>query len=152
MLRAVRTDNVPLTDQKLADFLQKVRLELPPSYIEFLRQHNGGRPIPDIFPIEGLPMNPDGAIQVFFGIEASVPACDLKNVLMALPSTVPMEVFPIACTDGNDYVCLDLRREGNPVVYWDRREFWGNNVWKERYLYPIAPNFDALLASLHDEE
>jgi hypothetical protein len=150
MLRAVRTANRSLTEEELSAFFQKVPLEIPHTYLEFLRQHNGGRPVPNVFPIEGLPLNPDGAIQVFFGIGASIPAVDLKNVLTDLPETVPIEVFPIACTDGGDYICFDLRKAGSPVVYWDRREFWGNEVWKERYLFPIAPNFEAFLASLHD--
>lgn len=151
MLREVQTDNRALTKEELQRFAEKANLDIPEPYLRFLQQYNGGRPVPDIFPIEGLPLNPDGAIQVFFGLGDTVPAVDLENVLNDLSASVPRGIFPIACTDGGDYICLDLRKPEKPVVYWDRREFWGNEVWKERYLYPIAPNFEAFLVSLRDE-
>jgi hypothetical protein len=155
MLQNVRSDNKPLTDEELSHLVVKVRmagLSLPTSYLDFMQKYNGGRPNPAIFPIEGLPGNPDGAIQVFFGIGDTVASVDLVNVLKNLPDTVPTGLFPIACTDGGDYICIDLRKIGSPVVYWDRREFWGDGVWKERYLFPIAPGFDELLDALHNND
>ncbi len=63
---------------------------------------------------------------------------------------IPSGIIPIACTDGYDLVCLDLRQESAPIVCWDRRSFWGTDVWSERDLHPVADNFEALLASLVD--
>jgi hypothetical protein len=62
----------------------------------------------------------------------------------------PPGFVPFACTGGYDFICFDLRKEGAPVVYWDRRPYWGNCIWKEEYLYAVAPNFDAFLDGLHD--
>ena len=64
---------------------------------------------------------------------------------------LPGGVLPIACTGSSDYLCLDIRQPSAPVVFWDRRPSWGNNVWREDDLYPVAPDFDALLQSLRDE-
>jgi hypothetical protein len=119
-------------------------------YRAFLLKHNGGEPDPPAFPITGFRNNPLGAIQKLFGINATVDVYDLDFVLEDLEGLIPRGVLPIGCTEGDDYVCLDTRREGIPVMYWDRRPFWGNNMWREEYLYPVAANFEAFLKSLQD--
>jgi hypothetical protein len=149
MLREVIRPNAPVGEEGLESFERRHDLKLPGSYRVFLMQINGGRPVPPLFPIEGFPNNPEGGIQAFFGLAAAIATEDLDLVLADIKGNVPRGILPIACTDGDDFVVLDLREAGVPAKFWDRRPFWGANIWNERDLYPVAKSFDALLASLH---
>jgi len=111
---------------------------------------NGGRPVPPAFPIGDLPNNPAGVIQAFFGLNASIRSHDLEAVLSELEGLIPSGVLPIACTDGDDFICMDLRGPGGCIVFWDRRSFWGTELWNEDDLYPVAKDFQAMLEALHD--
>ena len=152
MIRDVVEPNDPITLEDVEDFARRHRLELPASYWEFLLKHNGGRPIPPFFPIAEFPDNPVGEIQAFFGLRATIPTEDLDATLDELCDLLPKGVLPIACTGLGDYLCLDLRRPAGPVMFWDRKPSWGNNVWTDGDLYPVAPNFDSLLVFLQDAD
>jgi len=149
MLHQMKKSNPPVNEQDVMAFAQRHSLELPKEYREFLVRYNGGRPMPSAFPIDGFPNNPIGDIQVFFGLNAVEEGDDLDVVLADDAGLIPVGILPIACTDGVDFVCLDLRSGKERVVYWDRVPFWGANVWNEEDLYFIAPDFDAFLRSLH---
>lgn len=151
MLREMRECNPETDERRLAAFAERHGIELPAAYREFLLRHNGGRPVPKCFPIEGFANNPYDGIQAFFGLGASIRAEDLDEVMSGLVSLIPAGILPIACTDGDDFVCLDLRRGEGRVVYWDRRPFWGENVWREAGLYPVSTSFEALQADLCDD-
>lgn len=150
MLRRVTQTNPTIDQSALKSFELRYGLNLPLAYREFLLTTNGGRPIPPAFPILGLPNNPSGTIQAFFGLNASIHAHDLAAVTSELVGLVPPGLLPIACTDGDDFVCIDLRRPGAPVLFWDRRPVWGTNGWNDGDLYPIAGDFEALLGALSD--
>jgi hypothetical protein len=82
---------------------------------------------------------------------ARLPTDDLDETMRTLAGLIPSDILPIAHTDGDDFVCLDLRK-GMPAgtVYWDRVGFWGTNVWREADLCPIAEDFTAFLDGLHN--
>ena len=111
---------------------------------------NGGRPQPAGFPIQGLADNPVGVVQAFFGLNAKIKAEDLRSIVEELQGLIPHGIVPIACTDGDDFVCMDLRDTPNVVVFWDRRSFWGANNWNENDLYPIARDFESFLETLSE--
>lgn len=150
MLRRVNEPNPQITEADVRRFESKHDIVLPECYRQFLLQYNGGRPQPTDFPIRGFANNPFGAVHEMFGISLKNSVYDLDSVLTELEGTVPHGLVPIGCTEGDDFVCLDLRQRGEPVVYWDRRPFWGNNIWKEEYLYPIADSFGDFLEKLED--
>ncbi len=150
MLRTILEPNGKIAQDDINSFALRHQLVLPPSYVAFLLRYNGGQPEPAGFPIEGLADNPLGAIQVFFGIKAKNPTEDLDRVLTEECSKIPHGVVPIACTEGDDFVCIDLRDPGCPVLFWDRRLFWGSNLWNEQDLYSIAQDFDSFLANLRE--
>ncbi|HWQ90137.1 MAG TPA: SMI1/KNR4 family protein [Clostridia bacterium] len=144
MLDQMLQPNPPINESQLLAFGARYHIDLPLAYRNFLLKYNGGQPVPAAFPIEGLPDNPAGVIQAFFGLNASLPTEDLDTIMTELADRMPKGILPIACTDGNDFVCFDLR-EGDPVVFWDRKPFWGSNVWNDDDLYPVASNFELLL-------
>ena len=151
MLPEMTKTNQPVNKQDVVGFARRHSLDLPKEYREFLARYNGGQPIPPTFPIEGFLNNPLGDVQVFFGLNAVRETEDLDAVMADHEDLIPAGILPIACTDGYDFVCLDLRGGKERVVYWDRVPFWGANVWNEEDLYFIASNFDDFLRGLREE-
>lgn len=152
MLREVVSKNENVTLAEIAAFAEREHLSLPMSYCDFLAKYNGGRPAPSAFPIGGMANNPYGRIQVFFGLHAEILTSDLSYQLKDLPASVPPGIVPIACTEGADFICFDFRGDKKSIVYWDKRRFWGTEVWNEEDLYPIADSFEEFLQSLHDRK
>jgi len=150
MLRQLLQPNPPIDAGQLLAFGVRYNLDLPLAYRNFLLRNNGGQPVPAAFPIKGFPDNPEGVIQAFFGLNASIPTENLDKIMTELTDRIPKGILPIACTDGDDFVCIDLRKGGEPVVFWDRKPFWGNNVWSDDELYPVTGNFESFLNKLHD--
>ena len=151
MLRELLEPYSPVDEGQIMSFAGRYGLDLPSGYRDFLLKSNGGRPVPAAFPIEGFLNNPVDVIQDFFGLNATIPTSDLDHVMTKeVIGLIPKGILPIACTDHYDFVCIDLRKKGNPVVYWDRRPFWGNEVWNEDDLYPVAETFQMFLDSLHE--
>jgi len=154
MLSRVDDQNAATTAAAIQSFEAKNRITLPNAYKIFLLNINGGRPTPDNFPIANLANNQFGRIQFLYGLGARHPTVDLDIVLNEYtPSSVPHGILPIGCTgyEGTQIV-IDLRDPGEPVKYFDSIPFWGNNIWNESYLYPVAADFAALLASLKTDE
>ena len=154
MLERVDEQGPPIEASVIDAFEKKHGLQLPEAYKNFLLQTNGGRPRPGNFPITGLDKNPYGSIQAFYGLKTEHRSEDLDVILDELQApTVPKGILPIACTGYEaDELVIDLRDPAAPVKFFDSVPFWGNNVWKESYLHPVAVNFDALLASLMTDE
>lgn len=150
MLSGFVRRNHPVGSEQVRALENKFGVRLPESYRDFLLAFNGGEPIEGLFPIHGLEDNPVDLIHAFFGVRAEEPTEDLAAILQMLEGLTPSGILPIARTAGDDYLCIDLRVESAPVVYWDRRPFWGNNVWREEYLYPVADTFDDLLGKLRE--
>ena len=150
LLENITESDAPVDRKTIEEFERRNKIRLPADYIEFLLAHNGGRPEPECFPILGLQFNPFGSIDSFYALNSAIRACDLQFVLSDIPDSVPVGIVPIASNGSGDHICLDLRRPGAPVVFFDYRPFWGNNEWREDLLYPVAPNFSALLNSLQD--
>ena len=100
------------------------------------------------FPIAGMKDNPVGRIHFFFGLGDTSPVYDLSQVNDEFKPGVPRGILLIACTAGSDYVCLDLRGGRETVVFWDNRPFWGNGVWREPDLHPVASSFADLIRAM----
>jgi hypothetical protein len=152
MLQKIIDPNGMLSQAELNSFANRHGICLPESYVDFLLKTNGGQPVPAVFPIEGLADNPYDAIQSFYGMRASLPSEDLERNLAQIAGIVPKGILPIACTGCGDELVLDLRQATGRVLFWDRKPFWGTNIWSERDLYWVAPNFKALLTELRDIE
>src|SRR5262245_55809923 len=150
MLRAMVEPNAAIDDRRLMSFEDRHELCLPEAYRRFLLQYNGGQPVPSAFPIQEFPNNPVGVLQVFFGLDARIKTVDLDETLLDLGGASPAGIVPIGCTGTGDYVCLDLRMGKAAVVFWDRKPFWGSEIWSERDIYQVADSFESLLAELHD--
>ncbi len=116
----------------------------PDDYITFLMRYNGGRPSPNAYPIEGLSNNPFGVIQVFFGIDYPITSCNLDWNYHVHKSRIPSNLFPIACDDGGDLICISLSgTDENAVFFWDRHTEPAEPSYKN--VYRIAPSFSEFI-------
>jgi hypothetical protein len=149
-INVTREANAPIEEGQLLHFATRYGLNLPRPYQDFIMRNNGGRPVPAAFPIVGFENNPSGVIHAFFGLNASIETEDLNVIMAELTGCIPSGMLPIACTEGDDFLCMDLRKPRGPIVFWDRKPFWGSNVWRDGDLYSVADDFDDLLVKLHD--
>lgn len=148
MFSEMRDSNPPTTPQAIAEFERSRRLALPSRYKEFLLTTNGGRPDPPAFPIEGMALNPLGAVHFFFGLDATLPVYDLARTFDWFQNRMPSGIVLIASTDGADYVGIDLRKGSDQIAFWDHRHHWGTGEWRESDLYHVANSFEEFLALL----
>ncbi len=117
--------------------------KLPAAYRQFLLEHNGGQPVPDLVDVEGLPGAPTD-IQVFFGIDRSVESSNLAWNLRTFAGRAPQGTLPIACDSGGGLFCLSLAHaDFGAVSYADVRQ--GQMV-----SYQVASDFAAFLGQLRD--
>ena len=93
---------------------------LPDDFKRFLMQFNGGRPEPNTYPLLGLDKNPYGVVHFFFGIDGPIESYSLDWVYEVASGRIPDNLFPIACDDGGDLLCLSLYGDdAGSVVFWD---------------------------------
>jgi hypothetical protein len=148
MLREITNQNPPTSVERIAEFEKRWGFQLPVAYRDFLLKNNGGNPIPDAFPIKGMPLNPFGDIQVFFGLGKPEDVDDLEWFFENLKIPLPLGFLPIAGTPFSDYICLDTSKPKCPVWYWDTKPAWGDGT--NIVFYPIADSFDEFLAAIYD--
>lgn len=133
----------------IEEFERSRNLILPPLYKKFLLFSNGGRPEAPLFPIRNMPLNPDGVIQLFYGIDPSDENYDLvRHYDFFYERGIPKSVIFIATTGTAEKIALDLRLSKEEVVLWNFRHHWGTGEWRESDLYHVADSFDEFLRSL----
>lgn len=152
MLRKVIDPYRPVPEKEIRDVESRLALRFPKSYVKFILKHNGGQPDPMFF------QRLDGeiiGINCFFGIDADEPALDLEKTASFFANVLPKGVLSIADAGGGNHICLDLRGDGERIVYWDANASWGtwgSGFWNERDLWFVALHFDAFLEMLSDIE
>lgn len=138
----------PLNEEDVRSFERKSGLALPASYKEFLLATNGGRPERDLFMLNGLEGNPLGRIHIFYGLNDPIPSCNLDWNLEVFRERIPVNLLPIATTEGADKICLLVAGDRpGAIFYWD-----GHARTGERNLYFLANDFASFLSSLQADE
>lgn len=124
-------------------------ISIPDEYRAFLLKHNGGRPIPNTFPIEGLENNPFGDIQVFFGIDDPVESCNVYWNYEVHKGRIPSNLLPIACDDGGDLICVSLFGEdAGALLFWDRHTEPRQPSYEN--VYRIAASFSEFIDGIRE--
>jgi len=149
MLESIEQPGPLITDGDVNELETRFQVALPKPYRRFLSTWNGGRPKPDTYHIEGLANNPQGALQLFYGIRYPIAACALEEQIEFYRPLLPHGVIPIAATGGLGQVCLCWHgaREGE-VLYWDGYHKPEEPCFEN--IYSIAPSFEDLLKVLHE--
>jgi hypothetical protein len=129
-----------LCPERIRRLESELGMSLPDEYKTFLLRHNGGRPIPNAFPIEGLANNPFGVIQVFFGVDDPIESCNVDWNYDVHKGRVPSNLLPIATDDGGDLVCLSIfGDDSGAVLFWDRHSEPAEPSYEN--VYRIAASF-----------
>lgn len=134
-----------LAESEVAAFEKDLGTTLPEGYRQFLLEHNGGRPEPDVIDIEGLPGG-SADVQVFFGLGCSIESSNLDWNLAMFRTQFHEDLLPIACDSGGCIYCISIHgaRCGS-IVYCDFIES------KVTY-YSVAPSFEGMLKKLRPFE
>lgn len=118
----------------------RLGVRFPSRYRDFLLQHNGGQPTPDIIDIADAPGTPTD-VQVFFGIERPVESSDISwNVQLLLERCPNLRAIPIGCDSGGNLFCLRIEGESaGMIVYCDLDS-------SDCDIYHVAHDFDEFLS------
>jgi cell wall assembly regulator SMI1 len=148
MAFTMRGVGVPVSDLDLKRLEKQLNVKLPEGYKSFLKQHNGGRPDPGFYPIEGLANNPVGHLLDFFGIDDPIDSCKLDWNYEVFFGRMPRGFFPIACEDTGNIICLSLAPDTyDHVFYWNHEGETQPPTYAN--VYKIAGSFQGFLDSLH---
>lgn len=130
----------PATNSQIAEFEAAEGIKLPVDFRTFLKEHNGGRPIPDAFTI-----GPDNAtlLDTFFqlGLGEDEP-CDLQTMCDRYHGRIPADFIPVGADAGGNVVLLAVHGEAYGRVYF-------LDQMNPRPAFEIAPSFQAFLESFH---
>jgi SMI1 / KNR4 family (SUKH-1) len=152
MSMLINSVNAPTTDSAISLFELTLGAKLPASYRQFLIRTNGGRPAQTSFQLMGYPSTEAWSVGAFFGIGTLHPTNELSYAFDLYGAAIPAGLVLIAGDDMGNYVCLDLRRGGDQVAFWDKRHFWGTGEWREKDLYHVADTFGSFIASLQPSD
>jgi hypothetical protein len=149
MIQHVEDCGHPLSGVDIAALEERLGILLPHDYKMFLMKYNGGLPVPRAFPIEGLKNNPFGVIQEFLGIDCSLETSNLDWNYKVMKGRLPANLFPIACDDGGDLICLSISGpDAGSVVFWDCHT--EPPVPSYENVYRIASSFGRFLDSMQE--
>lgn len=138
-----------LADVDIQQLEELIGIVLPDGYKRFLLRYNGGRPIPNAFPIEGLENNPFGTIQVFYRIDGSIESSNLDWNYDTLNGRLPPNLLAIACDEGDDQICISLfGDDAGSILFWDCHK--ETEVPGYHNVYRIAGSFSEFIDGLRE--
>ncbi len=136
-----------LSLEKLQELEKRLAIRLPHQYRDFLLQHNGGTPNPNLFDCV------DGGgsfVQSFLAIQEGAHS-NFEGYFIALKATskvLPDNIVAVAKDGFGNLVCLSFVGEDAGAVYfWDHERQAKEPSYKNLHL--IAPTFNEFLASLY---
>jgi hypothetical protein len=139
----------PLTERDVIELEHRLGVSLPSDYVAFLREHNGGTPLSNVFPIFGFPLDRQGVLALFFGVMRGGPS-DLISGAEAFDNRVPPELLPVGSDVFGNLICLAILGPNRGKVYWWFHEEEADEGESPSYdnVYFVADSFTDLLNSL----
>ncbi|MBI3269409.1 MAG: SMI1/KNR4 family protein [Planctomycetes bacterium] len=142
-----------LSDAELEVVEKLLPWSLPEAYRAFLLKHNGGKPIPPMVPIQGVPNNPEARVQVLFGVTRPIESSNLGWNWHTYSADLPQGLLPIARTGTGHIFCLGIAGSfKGSVLFWDTgAEYVGTGLPGLDHFYHVADSFDSFLSSFREE-
>jgi hypothetical protein len=142
MTAAVR----PATTAAIRRFEAKFDCNIPPEYVQFLLQHNGGTPKRN-YCHDGKGSYQDFEIQHFFGIRPTG-FDSLEIAWKVYAGRIPRDTFPIADDAGDNLVLIaqDKKRRGS-ILFWDHEDEMSRKPARV-----VSKSLRALLSKLKADE
>lgn len=147
----MRDTGPPLTRDQISTLERQIGAPLPRDFEDFLLRFNGGRPIPNSFPIRGFDLANSGDIQRFFGICEDRAIPDIRWYTETMSGRIPRGLLPVAGDGSGNIICLSLSGTNRGAVY-----FWHHETEKSPptygNLYFIADSFTDFLDGIYSED
>jgi hypothetical protein len=144
---AIRPSGCPPSEEGVRAIERRIRATLPEDYRKFLIEVNGGRPLPDVIDVPGLPGSPTD-IQYFFAVgPADEPRSIEWNIEFAR-SRLHQPFLPIACDSGSGVFCLSLAAADFGSVYFWESRLGGSASVSPPPLFRVASDFTSMLAAI----
>ena len=149
------------TEDLIKDFEEGYRVKLPDEFKRFLLEYNGAIPITDVFVLDSskyiiqrfLCLLDDYEINEFGIYDMGVVITPIIDYLTDSSNIIGLDVIPIVSLVGGDFICLDYRKNENPiVVIWDKAESEESKPVIKRVADSITEFFDMLIEDEDDEK
>jgi hypothetical protein len=126
-----------------------MEVELPDSYRQFLLTHNGGCASPSEFKVVENGNVVWMRIHFFHGVDDDIEGCDLLWNCETLRGRLPAGVYSVACDEGGNLFCLDLRaNKYGPVLFRDHE--LEHRGFRKALSAVVAATFEDWIAELCD--
>ncbi len=152
-------DSLPQTSKdRIEEFEQRHQIKLPADYVQFLLQHNGGRPELPVFSITNDPRlgSTGGIVHFFYGLGTDVNLIDIEDAIEDYVSRVPSDLLPIADDVGGNAICIGISGERRgQIFFWDHSEEEEPDEQGNFTYYNVAfvaPSFSDFIADLKAED
>lgn len=137
----------PPTAQQLEALQDTLGATLPPAYLAFLQQDNGGIPAASTFAVGRRQVQVERLLSVVEDpVHDPLGDYDIETVWSTLEDRLRPGLVPFAALVGGDYLCLDCHSRGTPLVLlWDQE----HSDEGRPHLVKVAASFEAFLQLLH---
>jgi cell wall assembly regulator SMI1 len=146
-IKSIKWPGDPIVLDDIQSLESRLAVKLPGAYRDFLLTHNGGRPIPDGFPIPGGDTSDAGSLMNhFFGVTGPY---SIEKTITVFASRIPAGLLPIGRDAGGNIICM-----GTEAEHYGRIFFWDHDFEEEQptwnNVYPLTDSFEDFIASFRD--
>ena len=119
----IEDSNPPISENEIRDVEQKFGIQFPEQYRQFLLQHNGGHPEPNVFAVPGDPIPGQSSMLEWFYCIDSTDVNHIERMILTFRERMPSECIPIGCDPGGNQICLVISGDdAGKIFYWDHEE------------------------------
>jgi cell wall assembly regulator SMI1 len=136
-----------LTVSTIQKLERNLKILLPEEYRNFLLEHNGGKPKPNVFPLPENPIDSNAIVDWFFSItEDNI--YSLEWYYKTMKNRIPSELLPIATDPGGNLICIQVSGSNiGRLYFWDHEQEPFTNPDDYSTLLMLANNFDEFIDS-----
>lgn len=149
MKLTITTDMQQPSDEDLQSLERDLGSTLPAPYRRFLREYNGGTPVPGVFGFIQDGRENNSTVREFFCVTGEG-ANSVRSVLETYKNRVPKGLLPVASDPCGNLVCLGISGgERGQVYFWDHDyESEEDEAPDSSNVYLVSNDFDTFLSSL----
>lgn len=143
----------PVSDADLKNYEEKIGIEFPQDYKEFLKEYSGQsfEREPRFPYLEDYPGGKHGIFSIFYGIMPG-DSYDLIEAVNTYKGRINNDLLPIGEDPGGNIICLAVKGENSGKVYfWDHEEekvVPNDSKTDDTNLYLVSNSFADFIQSL----
>jgi hypothetical protein len=128
----------PPADTQILDVEKALSLKLNHDFVDFVREHNGAIPEPNVFFIA---LN--GSDDIETGVDEFIELSEIPLYASMIRDEVGNYIIPIAHDPCGNYVCISNEKNDGEIYFWEHEFPEGKALIK------LAPSLASFLAMLH---